>query len=294
MVIGFFTVLGLVLFWRGIYGWALKHKLISSKILLLGGGDLAQAIMEELVSRSDNVYNVVCVLSPHTPANKGGTNIEDNPPLMEAWARILKADLRDEASELVGLVRYYEADMVVVAIDEKRGRMPLDELLRCRMLGIPVITGEDFFESMAGRILANRISPSWLVFSPKGFSSGSLSAFSKRAFDIIFSALGIILSSPLALATSLAVRLDSPGPIIYRQERVGQNGKNFTIYKFRSMVTDAEEESGPVWAQEDDTRVTRVGRLIRTLRLDEIPQMWNVLKGDMSFVGPRPETAPLC
>lgn len=289
LIIGFFTILVLVLFWRGLYGWALKHRLFSTNILLLGGGNLAQAIMEELASRSDNVYHLVCVLIGKLPANGAKGNPGSESLIMEAWARNLKADLRDEASELVGLVHYYEADLVVVAMDEKRGRMPLDELLRCRMLGIPIIAGEDFFESIAGRILASRISPSWLVFSAKGFSSGPLSTFSKRSFDIIFSALAIILSSPLALISALAIRLDSPGPIIYRQERIGQNGKVFTMYKFRSMVADAEQESGPVWAQDDDTRATRVGRIIRTLRLDEIPQMWNVLKGDMSFVGPRPE-----
>jgi sugar transferase (PEP-CTERM system associated) len=287
LILSFFTVSVLVLFWRGLYGWALKHRLFSTRVILLGGGSLAQAIMEEMVSRSDNVYSVVCVLASDVLRQDNGQNRD--PQLLDAWAHILKADLRDEAAELVGLVRYYEADLVVVAMDEKRGRMPLEELLRCRMLGVPIIAGEDFFESIAGRILASRIRPSWLVFSPVGFSSGPVSAFSKRAFDLLLSTLGVILSLPLALITTLAIRLDSKGPIIYRQERVGQNGKVFTIYKFRSMVADAEKESGPVWAQDDDARTTRVGRIIRKLRLDEIPQMWNVFTGDMSFVGPRPE-----
>jgi sugar transferase (PEP-CTERM system associated) len=156
------------------------------------------------------------------------------------------------------------------------------------MKGLPVMAGEDFFETIGGRILAERIKTSWLVFSP-GFTTSALRRFSKRSFDIAFSLLGLILSSPLALITALAVRIDSKGTAVYRQERMGQYDRSFTMYKFRSMRIDAEAQSGPVWAKEDDDRVTRVGRIIRKTRLDEIPQMWNVLKGDMSFVGPRPE-----
>jgi sugar transferase (PEP-CTERM system associated) len=207
---------------------------------------------------------------------------------MECWARLLRAELRTNSKELAGLARYHQVDLVVAAMDEKRGRMPMDELLRCRMLGAPVMTGEEFFETIAERILAERINASWLVFEP-GFVTGPFRRFTKRSFDICVSALGLILSLPLALLTALAVKLDSPGPVIYRQERVGQHGRPFMVNKFRSMTVDAEKDSGPVWAQADDPRVTRVGRLIRKLRLDEIPQMWNVLKGDMSFVGPRPE-----
>ena len=174
-------------------------------------------------------------------------------------------------------------------MSEKRGTMPLQEMLRCRMHGMPVILGEDFFEEMAGRIMVRHIRPSWLVFSPRGFKATALQKVTKRVFDLGVSFVGLVLCSPLMILTALAVRLDSKGPIIYRQTRSGQNRKVFDLYKFRSMISEAEAETGPVWSSENDPRITRVGRFIRKTRLDEMPQMWNVFKGDMSFVGPRPE-----
>ncbi len=277
--------MALVVAWWGFYGWALQQRLFSTRVLMVASGSLADAILEEVVSRSDNFYNVVCILDMNA---QDGPGPDDPLNLMSVWARLLRTELRTDPGELVGLLKHYQADMVVVAMDEKRGRMPLQELLRIRMLGVPIVSGEDFLESVAGRILADRIRMSWLVFSP-GFSTGGMRLVFKRIFDVLLSALGLLLSAPLTLLTALAVRLDSKGPIIYRQERVGQNGRVFVIYKFRSMVTDAEADTGPVWAQEGDSRVTRVGRFLRKSRLDEIPQMFNVLRGDMSFVGPRPE-----
>jgi len=250
----------------------------------VASGSLADDIIEELVSRSDNLFNVVCIVDATPPPTDPETHVN----LMEAWARLLRTELWNDPQELVGLVRYFKADIVVVAMDEKRGCMPLDQLLRCRMLGVPVISGEDFYEAAAGRLLANRIRTSWLVFSP-GFQTGLLRSVSKRAFDLSLSLVGLILSAPLALLTALAVRIDSRGPVIYRQERVGFHNKNFIIFKFRTMVANAEQETGPVWAAEGDARITRVGRFLRVSRLDEIPQLWNIFKGDMSFVGPRPE-----
>lgn len=280
-----FTI-GLVAIWWGLYGWALQQRLFATKVLLLASGSLADSILEELVSRSDNIYNVVCIVDMN-----GG---EEGAPegralnLLGAWARLLRSELRHEANELVGLHRHYQADIVVVAMDEKRGCMPQNELLRLRMLGVPILSGEDFFEMIAGRILAARIRMSWLIFS-SGFATGGLRALAKRLVDVVFSALGLLIASPLVLLTALAVRLESKGPVIFRQERVGERGRIFTMFKFRSMVVDAEAETGPVWAQDGDARATRVGRVIRKTRLDEIPQMYNVLRGDMSFVGPRPE-----
>ena len=156
------------------------------------------------------------------------------------------------------------------------------------MLGLPILRGEDFMENIAGRILADRISPSWLIFSP-GFQTGAWRQLTKRATDVACSLLGLLLSLPLIALTAVLVRLSGRGPVIFRQERVGQNNRVFTMYKFRTMVPNAEDESGPVWAVENDQRVTGLGRVLRRLRLDELPQMYNVLKGDMSFVGPRPE-----
>jgi sugar transferase (PEP-CTERM system associated) len=278
-----------VLVWRLGYGWALTQRIFATRLLLVGSGNMMTAILEELVSRSDNVYRVVCLVSTDSPNGADDQIAKTRQELQSAWARLLRANLHDSSDDVLGLVRYYHADMVVVAMDEKRGSMPLDDLLRCRMQGIPIRGGEDFYEDISGRILSEQIRPSWMVFSPSGFRANSVQALSKRAFDISVSLIGITLASPLALLTALAVRLDSPGPILFKQERVGQFGKLFTMYKFRSMVMTAEDETGPVWSTEGDARITKVGRFIRKTRLDEIPQMWNVLKGEMSFVGPRPE-----
>ncbi|MFH1036316.1 MAG: TIGR03013 family XrtA/PEP-CTERM system glycosyltransferase [Pseudomonadota bacterium] len=289
LVFGFFIITILTLFWRGLYGWALTARLLATRVLLMGSGSLADYILEEVVSRADNIYNVVCIMDMTGNTPEGYQ--DDGEPqvnLMEVWANLLKADLRTDPSELVGLLRHHEANLVVVAMDEKRTRMPLEELLRCRMLGVPILGGEDFLEAISGRILADHIRPSWLIFSP-GFKTNDLRRLSKRCVDILLSVLGLLLSLPLTLLTALAVRLDSRGKIIYRQVRVGQFGMGFEILKFRTMVDDAEKDTGPVWAQEGDSRITRVGRFLRRSRLDEIPQMWNVLRGDMSFVGPRPE-----
>ncbi|MCB2227451.1 MAG: TIGR03013 family PEP-CTERM/XrtA system glycosyltransferase [Desulfarculaceae bacterium] len=289
LFLSFFITTLLVLIWRGLYGWALRQRFLASRVLILGGGSLSDSIVEELLGRSDNVYNVVGIMNIlGEGGRRAGDDDEPDVDLMPQWASLLRAELRHDPTELVGLVNYLEVDLVVVAMDEKRGRMPMKELLECRMLGVPIITGEDFYETIAGRILAQRIRPSWLVFS-SGFTTSRLRTFTKRAMDLGLSSLGLILTAPFTALVALAIKLESRGPLIYSQQRVGQNGKLFYAHKFRSMVADAEKVSGPVWAEENDPRITKVGRFIRKVRLDEIPQMYNVIKGEMSFVGPRPE-----
>jgi sugar transferase (PEP-CTERM system associated) len=144
------------------------------------------------------------------------------------------------------------------------------------------------YEEYTGKIAVENLRPSWLIFS-SGFRKNTLVKFGKRILDVIMSAVGLVVLSPLILLTALAVRLSSPGPVIYHQVRVGQNNRLFTIHKFRSMRADAEATTGAVWAQKNDMRITPIGRFMRKTRLDELPQLWNVLKGDMSVVGPRPE-----
>jgi sugar transferase (PEP-CTERM system associated) len=178
-------------------------------------------------------------------------------------------------------------DRIIVALDERRGKFPLEQLLYCRLKGIRVDDGVAFTEQMAGKLSVENLHPSFLIFSD-GFKRSAILKKLKRGLDILGSVLGLTVSIPVSLIVSIAIKLDSMGPILYRQERVGKDGEIFLLLKFRSMYTDAEE-NGPVWARVDDERITRVGRIIRKLRLDEIPQMLNVLKGDMSFVGPRPE-----
>jgi lipopolysaccharide/colanic/teichoic acid biosynthesis glycosyltransferase len=155
-------------------------------------------------------------------------------------------------------------------------------------MGVPIEDCHSFYERLASKIAITDLPPEWIALS-KGFHRDWLILAAKRVIDVLVSFLGLILSAPLALAAAIAIKLESSGPVLYRQERVGQNEERFTLLKFRSMAQDAEDKIGPVWAVENDPRVTRVGAIIRKLRIDEIPQMVNVLKGEMSFVGPRPE-----
>jgi len=180
-----------------------------------------------------------------------------------------------------------QVDRIVVALDERRGKFPGDQLLCCRLKGIRVDDGIAFTEQLAGKLSVENLYPSSLIFS-NGFKGSAIFKKIKRYTDIAASILNLAILFPVSLLIAAAIKLDSKGPVFYEQERVGEDGKVFNLFKFRSMRVDAEA-NGPVWALVDDDRVTRIGRIIRKLRLDEVPQMINVIKGDMSFVGPRPE-----
>jgi sugar transferase (PEP-CTERM system associated) len=180
-------------------------------------------------------------------------------------------------------------DRVVVSLADARGKLPMNRLLEMRMgLGVSFDHLASVYEQYTGKIAVENLRPSWLIFSEGFHKSWSLEA-AKRAMDATFAAIGLVLASPLMLLTAAAVKLTSPGPVFYHQERVGQGGRTFTVHKFRSMRADAEAKTGAVWASANDARVTPVGKFIRRTRLDEVPQLWNVLMGEMSLVGPRPE-----
>jgi len=192
-----------------------------------------------------------------------------------------------DAADLTDIVRRSLPDMLVVAPDGWRGTLPIEDLLHIKFTLCDVIDGPAFYEQITGKILVEEIRPSSIIFT-RGFQSSRFQDAVKRIFDLIFALLGLVTTMPIMLLTVLAIRLDSPGPIFYMQQRVGKDGKDFSVIKFRSMRQDAEK-NGPQWASENDPRVTRVGRIIRKLRIDELPQFINVIKNDMSFVGPRPE-----
>jgi sugar transferase (PEP-CTERM system associated) len=194
----------------------------------------------------------------------------------------------DQPDDILRIVRERDVDRIVVALSDRRGRLPIAELLHAKLSGIRVEDATTTYERLTGKILIDDLKPSWLIFS-NGFVLSRSTRLWKRAADVAFASIGLVLGAPLMALTAIAVRLDSSGPILYAQERVGENGQLFTVYKFRSMRVDAEPAGTPMWAQEGDNRVTRVGRFIRATRLDELPQLWNVLTGAMSFVGPRPE-----
>jgi lipopolysaccharide/colanic/teichoic acid biosynthesis glycosyltransferase len=192
------------------------------------------------------------------------------------------------APRLLQIAQAREIDLIAVAIQDRRRSLPTEELLECRLAGIAVREQEALYEQITGRIAIEALRPSYLIFN-EGFSMQPWNELGKRLLDVGVSLAVLLITWPLMIATAIAVRLDSPGPILFSQERVGRDNKPFTLFKFRSMRADAEKLSGPVWATADDPRVTRVGRIIRRTRLDELPQLFHVLAGDMSMVGPRPE-----
>ncbi|MFO0673981.1 MAG: exopolysaccharide biosynthesis polyprenyl glycosylphosphotransferase [Polyangiaceae bacterium] len=190
-------------------------------------------------------------------------------------------------AELFDVVMNEDIRLVLVAYPDRRGTLPVEQLLEVKFRGVEVEEGVNFYERTTGKIYVRELKPSQLIFA-EGFSARPTTRRLKRLLDVVAASVGLVLAAPLILLTALAVRLDSPGPFLYSQVRAGEFGKLFTICKFRSMRIDAEKH-GAQFAKENDDRVTRVGKIIRKTRLDELPQLWNVLRGDMSMVGPRPE-----
>jgi len=206
---------------------------------------------------------------------------------MKKSAKSFNPSIIGDFSQISSICRDAHVERIVVALDERRGKLPVDQLLDCRLKGVKVEEGASFSEYITGKLTVENLRPSSLIFAD-GFKRSNIIQQAKRCIDIATALITLLLFFPLALIISLAIILDSKGPIFYRQERVGQDGRIFKLLKFRSMRVNAEADE-PVWAEVNDSRVTRVGKIIRKLRLDEIPQVVNVLKGEMSFVGPRPE-----
>ncbi len=200
----------------------------------------------------------------------------------------MNANVIGSYEQLEEIVEREGIDKIVVALSDRRGVLPVEVLLSCKLRGVKAEDVATFYEQVSGKIMLENLRPSWLIFS-EDFTISALTRALKRLQDIVLSIVGGVLALPVAILVAICIRLDSRGPVLFRQERVGQHGKPFTLIKFRSMKVDAEATTGPIYAEADDPRITRVGRVIRRLRLDELPQLFNVLNGDMSFVGPRPE-----
>lgn len=265
--------LTLMVSWRISIHWFLGHPDFGERILIVGSGSLAVEVAREVLNRPDAGYRIVGFVGTDTEL-LGKSLI--NPRVIAV------------TSELAEVVRREDIDRIVVAMGERRGQLPTQELLKLSLAGIVSIEeGASFSERVTGRVSLNMLRPSWLIFSGRG-RQARISGITRSVVHRLVALIGAILSLPIVLLTAILIKLDSRGPVFYRQERVGQNGRPFTLVKFRSMRMDAEE-SGPVWASKDDDRVTRVGRIIRKIRVDEIPQFWNILRGEMNFVGPRPE-----
>jgi sugar transferase (PEP-CTERM system associated) len=265
--------LTLMVSWRLSIHWFLGHPDFGERILIVGSGELAVEVASEVLGRPDAGYRIVGFVG--TDSDLLGKSLI-NPRVIGL------------TSELDDVVKRENIDRIVVAMGERRGQLPTDELLHLSLAGkVAIEEGASFYERVTGRVSLNMVRPSWLIFSGRG-RQAKLAGISRNVVHWLVAFIGALLSLPVALVTAILIKLDSPGPVLYKQERVGKNGEVFTLMKFRSMRTDAEAD-GPVWASKSDDRTTRVGQIIRKTRIDEIPQFWNILRGEMSFVGPRPE-----
>ncbi len=363
--IGF--VILFIVSWRFCYTLILNRGMFNQNIIIMGSGDLARNILEEIGKRRDSGYNVSASV---LECNMGCFSFFNISPDDKKEMLILP---KTEYNHLCEIAKGLNVEKIVVAIKERRGKMPIQELLDCRVTGIEILDGNTFYEMFTGKLSVEHIKPGWLIFS-EGFQKTIHGDFLKRMTDLVISFTMLILLLPLILIVAILIRLDSKEPelgvkdiyrwfgmvcrednisvgeklkeivtefvkankpasditqiwhefallcaqeglspaaniqklvknyirtrearsnvrrpVLFSQERMGKDGKNYQIYKFRSMIVNAEKITGPIWAGENDRRITRIGNILRKTRIDELPQLWNVLKGEMSFVGPRPE-----
>ncbi|HEX3249102.1 MAG TPA: TIGR03013 family XrtA/PEP-CTERM system glycosyltransferase [Pyrinomonadaceae bacterium] len=265
--------LGLMVLWRVSIHWFLGHPDFGERILIVGSGNLAVELAREVLNRPDAGYRIVGFVG--TDAELLGKSLI-NPRVI---------GMTDDLDQIV---KRENIDRIVVAMGERRGQLPTNKLLQLSLAGqVSIEEGLSFYERITGRVSLNMLRPSWLIFTGRG-RQAKLAEISRAVVHWLVALVGATLSLPIVLFTAVLIKLDSRGPVFYKQERVGKNGRTFVLTKFRSMRVDAEQD-GPVWASKKDSRTTRVGRVIRKVRVDEIPQFWNILKGEMSFVGPRPE-----
>ncbi|WP_375169907.1 TIGR03013 family XrtA/PEP-CTERM system glycosyltransferase [Marinobacter sp.] len=243
------------------------------KVLVLGSGFRAHQLLEDLT----------------TPFNRKGFTLMGFVPLPDEHREIPEEYLIHPATTLQQYIHRHPVGEIVVAVDDRRKCLPMEDLLECKMEGVKIVDGATFYERESRKVALEMISHGWLVFSD-GFSVSSVYGMGKRSLDVLAASTLLVLGLPLMILTVIAIKIEDglAAPVFYSQERVGLNGQIFRVHKFRSMITDAEK-NGAVWASKNDARVTRVGEFIRKVRIDELPQIFNVLAGTMAFVGPRPE-----
>lgn len=269
MIVGSLCVVIVLPLWRIVFWKYVIVALRSERVLLLGNSSILGEVIEQIMGRPEFGYSII------------GYICEDEPCDFPVPCLGNLADVRHVCEE-------FRPTRIVVGMTERRNRLPVQDLLEIRFGGILIEDAADTYEVAMRRVCSRKIQPSQLIFSSVLGPRPQAIAL-QNAYSLLIGALGLVLSVPFTLATAIAVKLSSRGPVLYRQRRVGLNGHPFTLYKFRSMYVDAEARTGAVWATVDDPRITPVGRWLRKLRLDELPQLWNVVKGDMAIVGPRPE-----
>lgn len=257
-------------FWHICYSSLLKLLRLKQRVIILGAGPLAKMIGETITlvnNRNEVTGYIDCEAVP---------------------VSVPSHQIVDNGNSIAEIVKNNNADKLVVSLSERRGVFPLKDVLNCKFSGIDVVDAISFYEELMGKLMIENTNPSAFIFDPS-FRMTPYIYKIKRVADIVFSIVGLLISLPLMLLLAVCVKIDSPGPVFFKQTRVGLGEKNFTIYKLRTMRMNAEDRTGAVWAKADDPRITRFGRFLRRERLDELPQLFNVLKGDMSFIGPRPE-----
>ena len=270
MAIGLLLFIFLQNSWQALFQRTLQSVMFTKNILVIGTGPTARRI-EQLIDKYPGRYNLAGYIG--TPSDPINVNTDQ-----------IVGDIQN----IVELSQEYNAHAIVIALTERRGNLIIEKLVTCKLMGVRIIDYPSFFEMLTGKIPVEEINPSWLVQS-NGFLITPLVRLMKRIIDIVLASLLLAIMVPFLIPVALIIKLTSPGPVFYFQERVGSHGKPFTIYKFRSMTDDAEKETGAAWARVNDPRVTTFGAFMRKTRIDELPQLINVLKGDMSFIGPRPE-----
>ena len=261
-----------ILAWRLVFNHVTRLRSFGERVLIVGTDGTAQTVARQIRSQEDFAYDIVGFID------------DDVSRMMQSIGEWRVVGTSDDIERVIARLG---VDRLIVGMSDRRGRLPVRALLRSKLQGIRVEDINTVYERLTGKLLVEDLRPSWLIFSDD-YCASRWTRRSKRVFDIALALVGLVVATPFVLLTALAVWLESGSPVLYRQERVGENGRLFTLNKFRSMRQDAEQGT-PVWARPEDDRVTHVGRFIRQTRLDELPQLWNVLRGDMSFVGPRPE-----
>ena len=265
-------VVGMAIFWRAAFMRVAQYGR-RERVLVVGSGPAAMRFCREVDGRTELGLTIV------------GYVADDVAP---GDAMLGGAPLVGHLAQLPEVVDREAIDRVVVSLRDSRGRLPIDRLVDARLAGVRFDELPSLYEECTGKVSVEELRPSWIVFS-QGFRCSGLQAAGKRAVDVFTAATGLLLASPILLIAAAAVRFTSRGPVFYHQTRVGRGERPFQVHKFRSMRVDAEAGTGAVWATTADNRVTSVGKWLRRTRVDEIPQLWNVLRGDMSLIGPRPE-----
>ena len=259
--------------WRVFVEWCERAYVRDEKIILVGEGHPGDLLVRELEKRSDVPIKIAGIITEDASSDA-------NSDLHAPWLGTIE--------NLKAILEEAKPQRVIVSLRERRNRLPVADLLTFRLSGIIVQDANALYENLTGRISVENVQPSELIFTDGYRRSGVRTAWEFLS-RTIGGTIGLILSAPLMALVWIAVKIDSPGPALYSQDRIGLNRKVFKLYKFRSMYSDAEARSGPTWASQIDPRVTRVGKFIRKVRLDELPQFFNIIRGDMNFVGPRPE-----